>query len=285
MGLVQYWGTLTRWFGTHWDPFGPKTADWQTLFFNEINCHSRPSTHYNEQLRSDQFWILFHLLAQASGPQGMVHYPRTLTRQFETHWDPFGPKTRDRQTFFQTRLIATTSPLLSTMNNYNLPNFGSFSNLWPRLVAHRVWYTTQEDLPDDFRPIGTHSGPKEQTDKLFFWARLIATPGPLLTTMDGYDLTNFGFFSNFWPRLVAHRSWYTIQGHLPDDLKPIGTHLGPKERTDKLIFLSEINWQCIFLYKYLIIYWVEQYIFLQNSCISFFFGGFLQGVNLVFTKV
>ena len=59
--------------------------------------------------------------------------------------------------------------------------------------------------------------------------------------MDGYDLTNFGFFSNFWPRLVAHRSWYTIQGHLPDDLKPIGTHLGPKERTDKLIFLSEIN--------------------------------------------
>ena len=66
------------------------------------------------------------------------------------------------------RLIATTSPLLSTMNNYDLLNFGSFSNLWPRLVANRVWYTTQEDLLDDLRPIGTHSGPKEWTDKLFF---------------------------------------------------------------------------------------------------------------------
>ena len=62
--------------GTH---LGPKQQT-DKLFFIEINCPSRPSTHYNKQLRSDQLWILFHLLAKASGPQGMVHYSGTLTR-------------------------------------------------------------------------------------------------------------------------------------------------------------------------------------------------------------
>ena len=55
--------------------------------------------------------------------------------------------------------------------------------------------------------------------------------------------TQFWSFSNFWPRLVDHRLWYTIQEYLPDDVKPIGTHLGPKEWTDKLFFLSGINFQ------------------------------------------
>ena len=99
-GLGTILKALTRWFGTHWDPFGPKTADWQTLLFSEINCHSRPSTHYK--------------------------------------------------------------------NSYDLTNFGSFSIFWPRLVANRAWCTTQEHLPDDLRLIGTHLGPKHGTDKLFF---------------------------------------------------------------------------------------------------------------------
>ena len=102
--------------------------------------------------------------------------------------------------------------------------------------ARMAWYNTEEHLPDDLEPIGTHLGPKQQTDKLFFSTRLIAPPGPLLTTTNSYDLTNFGSFSIFWPRLVAHRSWYTIQQHLPDDLKPIETYLDPKDRTDKLFF-------------------------------------------------
>ena len=102
--------------------------------------------------------------------------------------------------------------------------------------ARWAWYNTEEHLPDDLEPIGTHLGPKQQTDKLFFSTRLIAPPGPLLTTTNSYDLTNFGSFSIFWPRLVAHRAWCTTQEHLLDDLRPIGTHLGPKHGTDKLFF-------------------------------------------------
>ena len=48
--------------------------------------------------------------------------------------------------------------------------------------ARWAQYNTEKPLPDDLEPIGTHLGPKQQTDKLFYSARLIATPGPLLTT-------------------------------------------------------------------------------------------------------
>ena len=102
--------------------------------------------------------------------------------------------------------------------------------------ARWAWYSTEEHLPDDLEPIGTHLGPKQQTDKLFFSTRLIATPGPLLTTTNSYDLTNFGSFFIFWPRLVAHRAWCTTQEHLLDDSRPIGTHLGPKHGTRKFFF-------------------------------------------------
>ena len=104
--------------------------------------------------------------------------------------------------------------------------------------ARWACYSTEEHLPDDLEPIGTHLGPKQQTDKLFFSTRLIAPPGPLLTTTNSYDLTNFGSFSIFWPRLVAHRAWCTTQEHLPDVLRPIGTRLDQKHGTDKL-FLKQ----------------------------------------------
>ena len=147
-----------------------------------------------------------------------------------------GPKQQTDKLFFSTRLIAPPGPLLTTTNSYDLTNFGSFSIFWPRLVAHRAWCTTQEHLLDDSRPIGTHLGPKHGTGKFFFQTRLIATTSPLLSTMNNYNLPNFGSFSNLWPRLVAHRVWYTTQEDLPDDFRPIGTHSGPKEQTNKLFF-------------------------------------------------
>ena len=106
--------------------------------------------------------------------------------------------------------------------------------------ARWAWYSTEEHLPDDLEPIGTHLGPKQQTDKLFFSTRLIAPPGPLLTTTNSYDLTNFGSFSIFWPRLVVHRAWCTTQEHLLDDSRPIGTHLGPKHGTSKFFFQTRL---------------------------------------------